>query len=187
MKYKLKSSNDELMKLAILADEEYTPLHLNESEEIPNEQNEINVDNWKTKILHGKFPKLLDEYNIDKEATLHWLKEGYLYPETEGFVIAIQDRVIRTKNYERHILKMATVDKCRKCGMSGESIEHIMCGCSALSNSAYLGRHNQMAKLIHQQLGKKLGMLDKDTPRTINTTETQLLKTRIIYCIGTDQ
>ena len=77
-------------------------------------------------------------------------KKGQLYPETEGFVTAIQDRVIRTRNYEKHILKLDVVDKCRKCGNIGESIEHIMAGCPVLSESGYLGRHNQVAKLVHQ-------------------------------------
>ena len=36
---------------------------------------------------------------------------------------------------------------------------------SALAETAYLGRHNQLAKLVHQQLGIKQGPLDtKDTP-----------------------
>ena len=56
---------------------------------------------------------------IDKNASLIWLKTGHLYPETEGFVMAIQDRVIRTKNTEKHIIKNDVVDKCRKCDKAG--------------------------------------------------------------------
>ena len=89
--------------------------------------------------------------------------DGQLYPETEGFMMAIQDRVIRTKNYEKHVLKMNIEDRCRKCGQIGESIEHVMAGCPALANTAYLGRHNQLAKLIHQELGFKYELLDRKT------------------------
>lgn len=47
-----------------------------------------------------------------------------LYPKTEGFITSIQDKVIRTRKYERHVLKNDIVDKCRKCGAVGETIEH---------------------------------------------------------------
>jgi hypothetical protein len=29
-----------------------------------------------------------------------WLKKSNIHPETEGFIFAIQDRVIKTKNYK---------------------------------------------------------------------------------------
>jgi len=37
-------------------------------------------------------------------------------------------------------------DMCRKCGKVGEINEHSIARCSSLSESAYLGRHNQLAK-----------------------------------------
>ena len=38
-----------------------------------------------------------------------------------------------------------------------------MAGCPALANTAYLGRHNQLAQLIHQELGFKYVLLDRKT------------------------
>jgi len=52
-------------------------------------------------------------------------------------------------------------DRCRKCDEVGEKIEQVMDGCSA---SAYLGRHNQLAEIIHQQTAKKYKLLDRNTP-----------------------
>lgn len=154
-------SNDDLIKSVIRADEGYTPLNLScHAFVIPKKE----LKPWKENILHGKFPNLLDEDHIDRSASLQWLADGSLYPETEGFIMAIQNRIIRTKNYEKHILKLNVTDKCRRCDCMGESIEHIMAGCPTLSENAYLGRHNQVAKLIHQQLGIKYGLLDTKTP-----------------------
>ena len=52
-----------------------------------------------------------------------------------------------------------------KCGIVGENIEHIMGGCPALAENAYLNRHNQLTKLVHQQVGiKNDGLLDISTP-----------------------
>jgi hypothetical protein len=36
--------------------------------------------------------------------------------------------------------------RCRKCDKVGEIIEHSIARCSSLYESAYLGRHNQLAK-----------------------------------------
>jgi hypothetical protein len=184
IKRKLISSREELMKLIVAADEGYTPLRLCQNNtNIEVETLHDNIQDWREKELHGRYPKSLDTANIDKKASLQWIYQGHLYPETEGFVFAIQDRVIKTRNYQKHILKMDVVDTCRKCGRGGESIEHIMSGCPSLSNNAYLGRHNQLAKLIHQQLGIKYSMLGKDTPPYYKYTPKPVLETpnHIIY------
>jgi hypothetical protein len=34
---------------------------------------------------------------------MHGLKNLNVHPETEGFILAIQDRVINTRNYKKHI------------------------------------------------------------------------------------
>jgi hypothetical protein len=183
MRTKLKESEEEIIKIAAEEDAGYTPLYL--SEETLQEENvqPQTIQNWKSKQLHGKFPLLLEDPSIDTEASLQWLKQGHLHPETEGFILAIQDRVIRTKNYEKFVLKTNVVDRCRKCGCPGESIEHITAGCSALANNAYLSRHNQLAKLIHRQLAIKYGMLGIDTPPYYKYSPVPVLEsvTHIMY------
>jgi hypothetical protein len=43
--------------------------------------------------------------------------------ETDGFIFAIQDRVINTRNYKKHICGLQSIiDKCRICGTEGETI-----------------------------------------------------------------
>lgn len=165
MRNQLISSEDRLMKLVVQADDGYTPLNLSKNDmafSVTTTQEDINT--WQEKSMHGKFPNLLQEQYVDKASSLQWLSDGYVYPETEGFIIAIQDRVIRTKNYEKHCLGMNVVDKCRKCGSVGETIEHVIAGCSSLSESAYLGRHNQLAKIVHQQIALKHRLISTDTP-----------------------
>ncbi|CAK1581434.1 unnamed protein product [Parnassius mnemosyne] len=41
---------------------------------------------------------------------------------------------------------------------------HIISGCSQLSNGDYLHRHNQVARIIHQQLAIKFGFTQQDVP-----------------------
>uniref|UniRef100_A0A336M9S3 CSON013850 protein n=1 Tax=Culicoides sonorensis TaxID=179676 RepID=A0A336M9S3_CULSO len=165
MKINLTRSTDRIITSISRSDKNFTPLNL-QAPIITNTSTTIqeNVQSWKAMQLHGRYPTSLENTLVDKKSSLQWLKTGHLYPETEGFVMAIQDRVMRTRNYEKHVLKMNVVDKCRKCNAVGESIEHIMAGCSTLSENAYLGRHNQLAKLVHQQLGFKYNLLPKTTP-----------------------
>jgi hypothetical protein len=43
--------------------------------------------------------------DVDKMASNARLKAGEIFPETTGIVTAIQDRIISTNNYKKHILK----------------------------------------------------------------------------------
>ena len=61
-------------------------------------------------------------------------------------------------------MKDGTNDICRACHCPGESLRHIISGCSQLANSEYLHRHNQVAKIVHQQIGLKFGLIDNEVP-----------------------
>ena len=44
---------------------------------------------WNSKVLHGTYPADLERDDIDKRASLLYLIDGFLYPETEGFYMVI--------------------------------------------------------------------------------------------------
>jgi hypothetical protein len=78
------------------ADTKYTPLRLAEKEFVPEIQSiDDQLTKWKQKLLHGRHPNVVN--SIPMEMTYKWLTLRYLYPETEGFLIAIQDPIITTK------------------------------------------------------------------------------------------
>ena len=54
---------------------------------------------WKSKELHGRFHRALVGQDVDTASSLSWLQFGDLFGETEGFVCAIMDEVIKTRNY----------------------------------------------------------------------------------------
>jgi hypothetical protein len=58
---------------------------------------------------------------------------------------------IQIKNYEKHCFGVEESDRCRKCDKVGEKIKHVIVGCSSLSASTYLRRHNKLATIIRQQ------------------------------------
>jgi len=73
-----------------------------------------------------------------------------LFAETEGFLTAIQDQVILTRNCKKYILKQPDTDElCRRCGKESETIQHITAACEQLAPTEYVKRHDGLAKVIH--------------------------------------
>jgi hypothetical protein len=55
----------------------------------------------------------MEQPEINIQASHAWLKKSNIHPETEGFIFAIQDRVINTRNYQKHICGLQSIiDKC---------------------------------------------------------------------------
>jgi hypothetical protein len=116
---------------------------------------------------------IISEINI--QASHAWLKKSNIHPETEGFIFAIQDRVINTRNYKKHICGLQSIiDKCRICGTEGETIEHIISSCTVLAQSEYKKRHDIFAKIIHMNLAVKFNLLKDTQPHYIYKPESCL-------------
>jgi ribosomal protein L37E len=94
-----------------------------------------------------------------------WLTNAALFAETEGFLIAIQDQVILTRNYKKYILKQPNIDEmCRRCGKELETIQHITAACEQLAPTKYIRRHNEVAKVIHQKLAEAAELTEDKCP-----------------------
>jgi len=63
-----------------------------------------------------------------------------------------------------HCLGVDVIDRYRKCDKLGAANEHIIAGCLSVSESTYLGRYNQLAKIIHQHIAITCKLLDGNTP-----------------------
>jgi hypothetical protein len=125
----------------VSADKGYTPLNL--SNNIISDIVEPNIPdiiaNIKQKSLHGKYFREQEQPEINIQASHAWL----IHPEMEGFIFAIEDRVINTRNYKKHIGGLQSIiDICRICGTEGETIEHIISSCTVLAQSEYKKRHS---------------------------------------------
>ena len=121
------------------------------------------LEQWKQKSLHGRHPAEIEKEHIDKKTSLLWLQKGYLFPETEGFIMAIQDEVIRTRNYRKYILKEPEIvhDLCRMCNKQSETIQHLVAGCEKLAPVEYKDRHDKVAKILHSVLAKQHKLAQK--------------------------
>lgn len=157
----------DLHKAIVLADKHYTPLNL-QNTEITITQTTVDEKKtiWAQKQLHGKHLHLMEDPNIDKMNSYTWLQRGELHPETEGFIIAVQDQVILTKNYQKYIIKDPSItnDKCRRCQIHPETIDHITAGCQILAGTEYTLRHNIVAKIIHQEIANNQHLQENKDP-----------------------
>ncbi|XP_045492418.1 uncharacterized protein LOC123691877 [Colias croceus] len=146
--FQSKSRTSSIHQTILQHDHKYTPLNLIENTDIPNidaDPTKRKIEDWRKKVLHGRHPHDLAQPHIDTIASNKWLKIGNLFPETEGFMIAIQDQIINTRNYRKYIIKDPTIanDKCRKCNIQSETIQHITGACTTLTQTDYTHRHNQ--------------------------------------------
>lgn len=121
---------------------------------------------WAQKSLHGRHKADLSQAHVDKEASNAWLKRGELFPETEAFMLAIQDQVIATRNYRKYIIKDLNqpTDLCRRCRSASETIQHITGACKSLVQTDYKHRHDQVASIIHQHLAHSAHFIEKKVP-----------------------
>jgi hypothetical protein len=110
------------------------------------------------------------------------------FPETTGFMIAIQDHVISTNNYKKCILKDPNItnDICRKCREKLEGIQHITGACCALAQDDYTHRHNKVAIIVHQELAIKYG-LAKGSPMPYYKYEPHSVLENSIYKLRFDR
>lgn len=156
--FKTKATTSALYRGVINADDNLTPLNL--KNDIQSHATTIDnlIQNWKSKPLHGKYPNAIKQSYVDEERTNNWLKYSNIFSETEGFVIAIQDGVIHTKNYRKYIMRDNNIaeDSCRRCGSAPETTQHLLNNCPTMLNSHYKQRHDNIGKIVHINIIKNL-------------------------------
>lgn len=149
-------------------DENLTPLNLARENPPVTEKKNYTAEleeTWKGKELHGRFYAMLHANNTDAKMSTLYLSRGVLMMETEGFLSAIQDQVIATRNYRRYILHQEIpTDLCRMCHERPESIQHLTSGCSYLAPKDHKNRHDDVAKVFHQEIMIKYGKLTEKMP-----------------------
>lgn len=165
-KYFIDKGENPFFKALMKIDTRHTPLKLANITLLENDLQAQKIRDWESKELHGRYKNLINKPFVDKNQTFQWLRKGELFPETEGFIMAMQDQTIPTRNYRKYIMKETDIgtDKCRKCNLHSETIEHIISGCPILAGKEYTDRHNNVAKVIHSELTKVIKISEKPEP-----------------------
>jgi len=153
----------------VKADDRCTPLDLvrANANELPTDEEYNNkVKGQRSqKALHGRHPYDLSQQYVDIEASNKWLTNADLFAETEGFLTAIHDQVILTRNYKKYISKEPdTKELCRRCGKESQTIQHITAACEQLAPTECIKRHERLAKIFHQKLAEAAELIDDKSP-----------------------
>ena len=112
------------------------------------------------KSLHGQHWKTIEDQNAARESWL-WLKDGRIASNTEVTLMAIQDGVIWTINYQKVIGLQGVVDTCRLCGEPKENIAHLIASCKGLLGFVIKQRHDDCARAIYIKACWGLGLLEE--------------------------
>ena len=91
-----------------------------------------------------------------------WLQNGDLKRETESLIVAAQNQSVRTNLVKARIDKSQGNSLCRICRKVDESIDHIVSGCSKLSQKECRRSHDNLGKIVHWKLARKFNFEAED-------------------------
>ncbi|XP_044762031.1 uncharacterized protein LOC123319227 [Coccinella septempunctata] len=153
-----------------------TPLEEAGTQEPATEEpSERRKQSWQAKPLHGRFYASLHQSEVDTLNSNTYLSQGYLFPQTECTLLAIQDQVVPTRVYTKLIMKQPVEStKCRLCDKAEETVQHLSSGCSTIAGTKYLSRHDNMGKVVHQLMCLEEGLLHHFVPHHIYAPQTVL-------------
>ena len=97
---------------------------------------------WEKKALHGQYLRQTKEEVISVVVGFR-METGR---ETESLIVAAQNQSIRTNLVKAKNAKCQRDSLCRVCRKVDESIDHIVSGCSKLTQKEYKRRHDNLRK-----------------------------------------
>ncbi|XP_068759880.1 uncharacterized protein [Montipora capricornis] len=95
---------------------------------------------------------------IASDKSWEWLEKGHLKRHTEGLIIAAQTQSIKTNAIKATIEKSQEDSRCRLCKKTYETVNHLLSECPKLAQPEYKRLHDNVAKGIHWDICKQLGM-----------------------------
>jgi len=107
------------------------------------------------KQLHGR--EIAGQ--VDNKYQWTWLGHSGFTPETEGFIMALQEQVVSTNLIKCRIYKLPVSPSCRLCHSHDESVDHLLSSFTFLVQIQYKQCHDKVAAFIHWHLAKDAGFL----------------------------
>ena len=97
--FRNKRENSDFHEAIVRTDKAYAPANLASEKEctMAGRGVEDRMERWTKKTLHNRYISKISAADAVKENSLLRLKVGYLFLETEGFIMAIQYQVINAK------------------------------------------------------------------------------------------
>ena len=116
-------------------------------------QGKLVANRWQDEQLDRSCFSLLCEWRTAPTYTIAAIEELY-------------QQLLPTKVYSTKKAKTSGDSdvRCRLCGKGQESVAHVLAGCSALAQTAYLTRHNAAFKILFFELLKDHGLVETVPP-----------------------
>ena len=116
-------------------------------------QGKLVANRWQDDQLDRSCFSLLCEWRTAPTYTIAALEELY-------------QQLLPTKVYSTKKAKTSGDSdvRCRLCGKGQESVAHVLAGCSALAQTAYLTRHNAAFKILFFELLRDHGLVETVPP-----------------------
>ena len=127
-----------------------------DSKEFKKRKREEQMKKVREKQLHGQVLREMDRIASDK--SWEWLEKGHLKRHIEGLIIAAQSQSIKTNAIKATIEKSQEDSRCRLCKRTYETVNHLLSECPKLAQSEDKRLHDNVAKGIHWDICKQLGM-----------------------------
>ena len=132
-----------------------------------NYENKIE-NNIKEKKLHSIYFNSLNRNGIDRKTSCCWLNKSNTSPKVVSNLVALQDRTI----FNNILRDDKGYKMCFYCKKKKISIDHLATKCTSLLDKQYKQRHDNLTKMIHFNLMKKIAperkiSLCKYKPETI--------------------
>ena len=121
---------------------------------LKSSKKEKRLEDWEEKVLHGQYSRQTKEVRSDQ--CWAWLQNGDLKRETESLIVAAQSQSIRANLVKAMIDKSQIDFLCRVCRKVDGSIDHIVSGCCKLAQKEYKRRHDNLGKIVHWKLARKV-------------------------------
>jgi hypothetical protein len=119
------------------------------------ENNTRRYKKWQELALAGRV--LRTTSNIDLHMSFAWLRAGRLSAVAVRNTLAAQEGCLLTKAHPA-LAKGSNDTRCRACGTTTETIEHVVSSCSKWLSNLYIDRHDSVARNIHYRLCQRYGL-----------------------------
>ena len=114
---------------------------------------EKRLEDWEEKVLHDQYLRQTKEVRSDQCCA--WLQNEDLKKETESLIVAARNQSKRTNLVKAKIDKSQRDFLCKMCRKVDESIDHIVSGCSKLTQKEYNRTHDNPGKKVHWKFARK--------------------------------
>ncbi|GBE60873.1 reverse transcriptase domain containing protein [Babesia ovata] len=111
-------------------------------------QNKWLYDRMEVKSTHKVLFAKRDDPNLDIEGSSLVFTSGILSPSEEAQAAAVQDR---------NLTWMSPTKKCPRC-KNGKNVDHLATKCPKMLRIEYTRRHEAVARIIHSELGRQIGL-----------------------------